>query len=818
MKDLPKLPVCDVLPALMEALNKSGSAVLVAPPGAGKTTVVPLALLEQDWAMDGKIILIEPRRIAARAAARRMASLLGEGAGQTVGYAMRMEAKSGPSTRILVVTEGVFTRMAQDDPELTGIQAVLFDEFHERSLDGDFGLALALDIAGALRPDLKLVIMSATLDAAAVSDLVDGAPVIESKGRSFPVEISYRSRQPDQPVEDAVASAVIHALGQGQGSCLAFLPGQREISGTIERLSGRVSETVDVIPLHAGLDGRAQDAAIRPASDGRRKIVLATAIAETSITIDGVHTVIDSGLARLPKFEPATGLTRLETVRVSRASADQRAGRAGRTAPGVAIRLWHEGQTASLPAITQPEILEADLSGLVLDCAEFGIGDPGLLRLLDAPPKAALAAAHKQLRDLSALDQSGSITAVGKAMRKLPLPVRLSHMVIEAGKQGEAGNAAQIAVLLGERGLGGKDIDLDRRLSRFRLEKGRRATQAKKLADRLAISAGDQKRSGEASVASLLFFACPDRVAKSRGRPGHFLLANGRGAVLDETEPLARKQFLVVADLQGRAQNARIMSAAATTLEEIEGGLADRLARHIETEFDKDTGAVRQREEIRLGAIVLRRKSLPPPSGEDADSAIIAAIREHGLDLLPWDSRARSLRQRLQWLHATLGDQWPSMDDGALLTGLDDWLRPFLVGEPRLRSLSERNIEHGLLSLLPYDLSRKIDEHAPTHFRAPTGSRIAIDYGGDTPVLSIRVQELYGLQTHPTIAGGTVPLKLKLLSPAGRPIQSTLDLPGFWHGSWADVRTEMKGRYPKHVWPEHPGEAEPTTRAKPRGK
>ncbi len=818
MTGLPNLPVSDVLPDLQAALRESRSAVLVAPPGAGKTTLVPLALLDEDWAQNGKIVLVEPRRVAARAAARRMAELIGEKPGDTVGYAMRMDSRSGPKTRILVVTEGVFTRMALDDPELSGICAVLFDEFHERSLDGDFGLALALDIASALRPDLRLLVMSATLEASRVGALMGGAPIIESKGRSFPVEIRYQPRKPDIRIEDAVAATIMSALADGRGSCLAFLPGQREIARAGDRLADRITASVDVVPLHGGLDGRAQDAAIRPAPDGRRKIVLATSIAETSITIDGVDTVIDSGLSRLPKYEPATGLTRLETVRVSNASADQRAGRAGRTSPGLAIRLWHEGQTASLADATVPEILEADLSRLVLDCAAFGVGDPTALRLLDSPPKAALSAAREQLTALGALDDSGHITATGKALRDQPLPVRLSNMVVKAAQRGQAATAAEVAMLLTERGLGGSDVDLDHRLSQFRRENSQRAKQARGLAKRLAVDAGGGAGTGQETIARCLLDACPDRVARARGNVGHFILANGRGAVLDETEALAREQFIVVADLQGKAQNARITAAAAVRQEEIEACLSDSIERERTTMFDSQTRSVRQSERIKLGAVTLRQQNLAAPHGEEANLAIVAAIRQHGLGILPWRPESAALLKKLAWLNGTLGDRWPDMADDQLLARLDEWLLPFLTGEPSLDSIGASTLKNALLSIVPFDLAANLDKFAPAEFEVPTGRKIRIDYEDDVPTISIRVQELYGLDKHPAIGGGSVPLKLELLSPAGRPIQTTHDLPGFWRGSWTDVRKDMKSRYPKHVWPENPLTEKPTTRAKPRAK
>jgi ATP-dependent helicase HrpB len=813
MVALPELPVTAALPALSAALAEKARAVLVAPPGAGKTTLVPLALLEADWRGDGTILLLEPRRLAARAAARRMAALLGEEPGGTVGYAMRMESRTSAKTRILVVTEGVLARMILDDPELPGIAAVLFDEFHERSLDGDFGLALALDVQGALRPDLRLLVMSATIDGARVARLLGDAPVVTSEGRRFPVEIRYRERDPAMRIEEAVARAVREALADETGSVLAFLPGQREIERTAEQLAGRVADNVDVVPLYGNLDGRTQDAAIRPAPAGRRKVVLATSIAETSITIDGVRVVVDSGLSRLPRYEPATGLTSLETVRVSKASAEQRAGRAGRTEPGVAVRLWHAGQWASLPDHNPPEILAADLTGLVLDCAAFGVADPASLAFLDPPPTAALAEARALLRELDAIDAEGRLTEAGGAMRRLALPARLAHMVAEAGRRGDALAAARLAVLVTERGLGGNSIDLDHRLSRFAAEKGPRAEAAKGLARRLAKGAPG---TGAAAAGPLLLHAYPDRVAMARGAYGRFVLANGRGAMLDETEALAREKFLVVADLQGAATNALIASAAVVSEAGIRAALGARIERRTETFFDAERRAVRVRETERLGAIQLGERLLPAPKGAEADAAIVEAVRRHGLDLLPWDKAATALRARLGWLRRGMGEPWPEMSDAALVERLDDWLAPFLSGEAALDRIDPAAIRQGLTALVPYELQRKVDELAPTHFEAPTGSRLPIDYEREAPTLGIRVQELFGQSAHPTIAG-TVPLTLELLSPAHRPIQTTRDLPGFWRGSWADVRADMRGRYPRHEWPERPELAAPTRRAKPRG-
>ncbi|TKT82612.1 ATP-dependent helicase HrpB [Aquamicrobium sp. LC103] len=819
---LPRLPVSETLPELEKALESGRNAVLVAPPGAGKTTIVPLALLDTPWRGDGRIVLLEPRRLAARAAARRMASIIGEEPGGTVGYAMRMENKVSAKTRVLVVTEGVLARMILDDAELPGVSAVIFDEFHERSLDGDFGLALALDVQGALRPDLRLLVMSATIDGARVASLLGHAPVVASEGRSFPVALRHEERPTDMRIEDAMAQAARSVLSEEQGSVLAFLPGQREIERTAELLRDRVAADVDVVPLYGGLDGKAQDAAIRPASAGRRKLVLATSIAETSITIDGVRVVIDSGLSRLPKYEPSTGLTRLETVRVSRASADQRAGRAGRTEPGVALRLWRAEQTAALPAFTPPEILEADLSGLVLDCAAFGVTDPTTLSFLDPPPAPALAEARALLADLGAIDVGGRLTEAGRAMRKLALPVRLAHMVAEAAKSGDEATAAEIAVLLTERGLGGNAADLDQRLSRFRQDRSPRARNARDLAARQARSArlGGRKAEDETgrSAGALLLLAYPDRVAMARGEYGRFVLANGRGAALDQSEQLAKEKFLVVADLQGKAQNARIGSAASISEDELRRDLAHRLETSSESFFDAGRRAVRMRETTRLGAIRLAERQLPSPRGEEADRAVIEALRAHGLDLIDWRKSAGTLRRRLAWLHRGLGDPWPDMSDEALAARLDDWLAPFLSGEPSLAAIDAQTLSNGLMSLVPHDAQRRVNELAPTHFDAPSGSSVPIRYDEEWPVLAIRVQELFGLDRHPSIAGGTVPLVLELLSPAHRPIQTTRDLPGFWRGSWADVRAEMRGRYPKHAWPENPLEAAATNRAKPRAK
>ncbi|MFC4624712.1 ATP-dependent helicase HrpB [Daeguia caeni] len=817
MPTLPDLPVTRILPALDEALSRHQSAVLVAPPGAGKTTLVPLHLLDASWRGDGMIVLLEPRRLAARASANRMAALLGEQPGETVGYRMRLESKVSAKTKILVVTEGVFARMILDDPDLTGIAAVLFDEFHERSLDTDFGLALALDVQAALRDDLKILVMSATLDGARVASLLRDAPVVESEGRAYPVEIRYRDRKADERIEEAMARAIRDALVEETGSILAFLPGQGEIERTARLLEERLPANVMLAPLYGAMEGRDQDAAIRPAPEGCRKVVLATSIAETSITIDGVRVVIDSGLARLPKYEPATGLTRLETVRAARAAVDQRAGRAGRTEPGIAIRLWHQGQTASLPAFAPPEILEADLSGLVLDAAAWGVTDPATLSFLDPPPKPALKEARALLTRLGALDADGRITPDGMAMRALALPARLAHMVAEAGKRGEARAAAELAMLLTERGLGGNDVDLESRMARFRNDRSDRAQRVRGLAKRLAESVPSQGEGSGSSIGRMLIDAYPDRIAKARGQAGQFLLANGRGGEIDTGSSLSRASWLVVADMSGKAGRARILSAAEVTEAEIRAALGSRIESGSQVIYDPEKNALRAREAVRIGAIALSEKPLAAPKGAAADEGVIAAVREHGLAILPWTKETEILRCRLGWLYRGLGEPWPPMDDDYLLDRLENWLLPFLTGEAELDRIPGHAMRNGLMSLVPFDLQRSVDRLAPTHFEVPTGSNIPIRYDGDEPVIAVRVQELFGLSEHPSIANGKVPLLLELLSPAHRPIQITRDLPGFWKGSWADVRADMRGRYPKHVWPEDPANAEATRRAKPRG-
>ena len=815
---LPTLPVTEVLGEIGVALTARAQAVLCAPPGAGKTTLVPLYLLDQPWRGDGKIILLEPRRLAARAAASRMASLLGESVGETVGYRMRLDNRISGKTRIEVVTEGVFARMVLDDPELSGVSAVIFDEFHERSLDGDFGLALALDVQAGLRDDLRILVMSATLDVDRISAMLKDAPVIKSLGRSFPIDIRYDDRPGQERIEDKVARAIIDAHCNETGSILAFLPGQGEILRTVERLEGRFGPETSVTPLFGNLSQKEQDAAIKPTEPGKRKIVLATSIAETSITIDGVRVVIDSGLQRLPVFEPSTGMTRLETVKVSRASADQRAGRAGRTEPGIAIRLWHAGQTAALPAFTPPQILASDLSGLALDLAHWGVSDPASLAFLDQPPQTALGEARALLTSLGALDAVGAITPRGRKMRELAMPPRLSAMVIAAGDIGHGIEAAMLAVLLTEQGLGGSDIDLEERVRRFRHEKGERPAAAKGLAKRIATSLGNGARSDEPITSGeLLLHAYPDRIAFQRGGRGRYVMANGRGAELAETERLATEKMLVVADVTGRAAQPRILAAASIRRVDVEEHVPDAITREDQLFFDKASGQVRARRVTRIGAIILEETPLGKPTGEKAASALASGIREHGLGILTFSKEAQQLRQRLGFLHRTIGEPWPDTSAEALVARLDEWFVPFQHDAKSIQDVKSGGIMDGLLSLVPHSAQREMGKLLPTHFEAPTGQKHPISYDGEEPTLTIRVQELFGLKQHPAVAGGKLPLLLELTSPAHRPIQTTRDLPGFWAGSWKDVRADMRGRYPRHPWPEDPASAQPTNRVKPRG-
>jgi ATP-dependent helicase HrpB len=816
------LPIDAVLDDLSRTLEAHHAAVLVAPPGAGKTTRVPLALLDAPWAKGKKIIVLEPRRIAARASADRMAKSLGERAGETVGYRVRFGSKISRATRIEVVTEGIFTRQILDDPELSGIAAVLFDEFHERSLDADMGLALARDAQLGLREDLRILVMSATLDGARVAKLLGEAPVVESEGRAFPVETRYLGRKADAPIERQMADAIASALRADAGSVLAFLPGAAEIRRTQNFLAERIHDSsIEIVPLFGALDAAVQDRAISPAPKGTRKVVLATSIAETSLTIEGVRIVVDSGLARVPRYEPDIGLTRLETVRVSRAAADQRRGRAGRTEPGVCYRLWDEPQTASLAPYTQPEILSADLSSLVLDLAQWGVADPAALSFLDPPPQPAWKEAKSLLSELNALDGDGRITAEGKSLRALALPPRLARMIVDSHRAGEGEAAAEIAAIITERGLGGDSVDLEHRRDQFRRDRSPRAASARDLARRWASQVAASEKAataeGDLSTGLMLAYAFPDRVARNRGN-GSFVLANGRGAAVDQTSSLARTPYIAVGEMTGTAASGRILLAAQISQDEIERHFAEHIESVEEISFDRGAMALRARRKRALHAITLSEATLAvSPSGDTARifaDGLIAA----GLDRLPWSKVAKQWRDRVMFLRRAEGDSWPDLSDDGLIARRDDWLVPALYDKIALKDISAGDLSDALMALLPWEMRARLDREAPTHFEAPTGSVLAIDYEAEQgPTIAVRLQELFGLNTHPSIAAGKVPLVLELLSPAQRPVQVTRDLPGFWRGSYSAVRSDLRGRYPRHPWPEDPANALPTRRVKPRG-
>ncbi len=855
MTDLAQpLPIDDVLGALRAALESHAKGVLVAPPGAGKTTRAPLALLDESWAADKRLLLLEPRRLAARAAAARMAATLGEKVGETIGLRVRLQSLVSARTRIEVVTEGVFTRMILDDPSLEGVAAVLFDEFHERSLDADLGLALALDAQGALREDLRLLVMSATLDGARVRALLGDAPVIESAGRAHPVATRYVGRNPSPRIEAEVARVALEALANETGSMLVFLPGQGEIRRVAEILEARVRRPdVDIAPLYGAMDARAQDLAVAPARAGRRKIVLATSIAETSLTIEGVRVVVDSGLMRVPRYEPDVGLTRLETVRVSRANADQRRGRAGRMEPGVCFRLWEEAATAGLKPYAEPEILSADLSGLLLDCAAWGEVDPARLAFLDPPPRGALAEARALLMSIGAIDAGGHITDEGRAISRLALPPRLARMAVDAARAGDARTACEAAVVLTERGLGGDAVDLTTRLEAFRRDRSPRAEDARRLARGLAQGAaracapsplageGGKGRMrgrreapplgaarpltpdpsparGEGRIGALLASAYPERIAMARGKRGEVLMANGRAASLEPHDALAGEPFLAIGEVAGRAAAARILLAAPLTLDDIETVAGASIETAEELSFDRPSASLRARRRWRLGALILAEQTLAVPPDEQSSLALARGVLSLGVGRLPWSKAVRQWRDRVMFLRRSEGEPWPDLSDERL-SEAPDWLAPFLLGKTRLDEIGADEFFEALRALLLWDLSRRLDDEAPTHFLAPTGTAAPIDYEAEGgPAIALRVQELFGLDEHPSVAGGRIPLTLHLLSPAHRPIQITRDLPKFWRGSWAAVRSDLRGRYPRHFWPEDPASAAPTSRAKPRGR
>lgn len=823
------LPIHAVIPDLLAALRTAPNAVLVAPPGAGKTTAVAPALLAEPWCT-GRILLLSPRRLAARAAAERMAEMAGEPVGQSIGYATRMDSKQSAATRVLVLTEGIFRNLIQSDPELAGVSAVLFDEVHERNLDSDFGLALALDAQGGLRPDLRLLAMSATLDGERFAALMGDCPVIESEGKSHPLTLRHIGRKAEARIEDEMAAAIRRAMAEEkEGDVLAFLPGVGEIERVAERLEsdlirrprvgeGRVERDDQPAPafagttiygLHGSLEPAAQRAAIRKGPG--RKIILATSIAETSLTIDGVRIVVDSGLARRARYDRQAGSTRLVTERASRAAATQRAGRAARQGPGVAYRLWEEAATAGLPRFDPPEILEADLSSLLLDCALWGVTNPATLNWLDPPPLAALAEARTRLGDLGALDGDGRATPHGRAMAKLPLPPRLAHMMLAAP---DAALAAEVAVLLSERGLGGPDVDLETRHSRWMREKGGKAEAARGLArsllrharvggTRLGDADSGSRLRGSDDVGICLALAYPDRIARRRDPSGEqWISSGGRGFRLDPAHPLARRDWLAVGDIQGAASGARILSAAALDFATIETLFADRITSGTHVRYDPATRGVKAETGRRLGAITISKGQDSQPDPDAIVAALIEGVRTHGLDQIDWPDSARHLRSRARWAGLE------ALTDAALLATLEDWLAPLLSGKRRLDALDAGALHNALTGLIGWDGQQAVDRLAPSHFRSPAGTSHAIDYEAEAgPTVELRVQALFGVAVHPVIGSDRTPLILSLTSPAGRPIQTTRDLSGFWAGSWADVAKEMRGRYPRHNWPDDPAGA-----------
>lgn len=810
-ESLPPLPIHSVLPDLLAALRLNNAAVLVAPPGAGKTTAVAPALIEQEWC-SGLVIITSPRRIAARAAAERMAEMLGEKAGERVGYLTRLDSKRSRRTRVLVMTEAIFVATILDDPDLKGVSAVLFDEAHERHLDSDLGLALAMESQAVLREDLRLLVMSATIDGSRFAALLgDNAQVIESEGKDHPLRIRWLGSRPEQRVEDTMCSAILTAWREEQGDILAFLPGVREIERTAERLASRLPD-VPILPLHGQCSPAVQRAAIKRDPEGRRRIVLATSIAETSLTLEGVSVVVDSGLARRAEFDPSAGVTHLVTRRASQAACAQRAGRAARQMPGVAYRLWEEGGHAGRPEFDPPEMLTADLSSLTLTLAQWGADDPMTLGWLDPPPESALTAARERLHALHALNDEGRIADFGRDLARLPMEPALASLVLYGSRAGIGQQAARLALLLQERGLGGRVEDLERRLSVWNADRSARAEASRKLADGWARRAegmiagkkmiGAIDRPVEPSLGIALAMALPGNLARRRDSSGEsWLSAAGRGYVLDPASPLARCEWLAIGDAQGMAKGARITAAIGLTTDQIEQSLDKRIERRHLARWNEGEGRVEARLERRLGAITLASGPDPQPDAEAIEAILLAKARERLDALLPTMLVARAC-------HAGIVELAPDR----LAAEAKEWLVPLLSGR---RDLDFRKgaIADALLGRLDWEARRMLDKFAPREFVTPAGTHHPIDYAQEGgPAVQVRVQALFGLDRHPAIGGQ--PLLLQLTSPAGRPIQATRDLPGFWRGSWRDVRKEMKGRYPKHRWPEQPWSEQPSLKTK----
>jgi ATP-dependent helicase HrpB len=810
---LPDLPVREALPALKAALARGRSAVLAAPPGSGKTTLVPLALLDEPWLAGRKIVLLEPRRLAARAAARRMADLRGEAVGETVGYQIRFERKLSARTRIEVITEGLLTRRLQSDPELPNTGLVIFDEFHERSLDVDLALALALEARASLNPELRVLVMSATLDTAAVARLLGGAPVVESGGRLHPVDVRYRPVKADERIGDALGRSVLGVLGETEGDVLAFLPGAREIRDAQRIVEARAS-LVAVHPLYGDLSSAEQDAALMPSRDGRRKVILATNIAQTSLTVEGVTTVVDAGYVRAARFDLGAGANRLDTLRVSRASAEQRSGRAGRLGPGAAYRLWSEEQHGRLPAHDTPEILAADLTRFALELATWGVTDPAKVALLDAPAPAAWSYAQELLRELGALDAAGRVTAHGRELARLPTAPRLAHMLLLAQRARLAPTAAWLAAMLEERGADALDAAQALRRARDSHRAREAVRQMLRLLDIDTDAAPDEHALGR-----VIAWAYPERIARRRA-PGSssYLCEDGGEARVPDKDPLAASEWLAIAHWDPAAPR-KVRLAAPIDFSDVETDHRDRVVTESVVRWDAQAAAVVAEQQTRLGAIVLARRDKRSESGEAVRAAMLAGIRQMGLEALPWSEGTRQWQARVRSLRAWRKDEaWPDVADEALAANLD-WLAPYLDGVTRRAHLAQLDLAGALNALLDYPMQQKLARLAPTHWTVPTGSSIGLEYFADAraPALHVKLQEMFGQPTSPAVNDGRTPVVLHLLSPAQRPVAVTADLAGFWARGYLDVKKDMKGRYPRHPWPDDPIAAAPTRRAKRRG-